>query len=286
MESNTSKENNLASFLNNSSVTERKIERPLIARVQRKYFQSVPLEEVLPLMRAKEVKFCLKSYSKQGLAQCRTILVEWMLDVGGAFSLCLITIHTSVTLLDNVLLNLEVTRSKLQLVACACILLSAKLNEMEDKIPSVEELNYCTDNAFTPELIVQMETIILNHFRWNVNVITPSHFLDFFLPCALTDYDTINDQKIISQSSVKRDLNRIAYTFIDLCCLDQSFLDYLPSLVAASSIALTRKRLNITPVWSDELASITQYDYLELESCVDHIWSTYQNKNLQPTTGT
>lgn len=105
----------------NRSTIERKSSED---RVTRKNSSSVPIAEVISVMREKEKKHPLRSYAKQGLAQCRGILVEWMVQVGEAFKLHNATVHSSVALLDRILLGIDISRSRLQLVGCCCILIA------------------------------------------------------------------------------------------------------------------------------------------------------------------
>ena len=92
----------------------------------------------------------------------------------------------------------------------------AKMDEQEEVIPAVEELNNCTDNAYTPELIVQMETILLNQLRWDVCVVTPAHFLGVYLQCSLSETDTLNGLEIQNLSALRTDLAKSASFFVDM----------------------------------------------------------------------
>ena len=49
--------------------------------------------------------------------------------------------HMSVMFLDRVLHKVTVPRNKLQLVAIACILIAAKFEETEEKVPTLPEMN-------------------------------------------------------------------------------------------------------------------------------------------------
>ena len=57
------------------------------------------------------------------------------------FDLYLSTMHVSVMFLDRVLHKVTVPRNKLQLVAIACILIAAKSEETEEKVPTLPEMN-------------------------------------------------------------------------------------------------------------------------------------------------
>ena len=71
----------------------------------------------------------------------RRVLVDWMCEAGDEFDLYLSTMHVSVMFLDRVLHKVTVPRNKLQLVAIACILIAAKFEETEEKVPTLPEMN-------------------------------------------------------------------------------------------------------------------------------------------------
>lgn len=94
---------------------------------------------------------------------------------------------------------------------------TAKLNELEENTPPIEELNYCTENAYTPELFIQMEALLLNQLRWDVNPITAFHFLEFFLPYALNEEDKRYNQPILQIWLLRADVTKSASFFVDIC---------------------------------------------------------------------
>jgi hypothetical protein len=47
-------------------------------------------------------------------------------------------------------------------VLALCVLYAAKYEELDDKVPSIEQLNECSNNAYTAALIRQMEVMVLN----------------------------------------------------------------------------------------------------------------------------
>lgn len=82
--------------------------------------------------------------------------------------------------LDRVLARAMVARNRLQLVACACILISAKFNEQECVAPTLEQLNAHAANAYSAALIREMELMVLGSIEWTVKVVVPLHFLEYF----------------------------------------------------------------------------------------------------------
>jgi hypothetical protein len=92
-------------------------------RLVTQQFPTVPLEEVVDVMRDKEQKKRLSPFPDLDLVKCRAILVEWLVQVGEALTLSALTLHASVATLDRLLSTRTFPKSQLQLVACCCLLI-------------------------------------------------------------------------------------------------------------------------------------------------------------------
>ncbi len=58
---------------------------------------------------------------------------------------------------------------------------AAKYEELEDGVPTLEELNECCNRAYSSDMIKEMEVQVLGALNWHLGVITPFHFLSFYL---------------------------------------------------------------------------------------------------------
>eukprot|EP01098_Paradermamoeba_levis_P006052 TRINITY_DN2520_c0_g1_i1.p1 TRINITY_DN2520_c0_g1~~TRINITY_DN2520_c0_g1_i1.p1 ORF type:complete len:263 (+),score=39.64 TRINITY_DN2520_c0_g1_i1:156-944(+) len=209
----------------------------------------------------------------------RTILVDWMLDVGcGAFDLSPLTVHIAISLFDRFIAVRKQDRKLLQLVACCCLLLAAKVEET-DKIPSLEELNNYTKNSYRIQHFKEMEVIILHSLNWDLETITPSHFLNYYLGLNILKNDHF------CKGTVDKALYEgFARYLIDLCVLEHSFLWFSPSLIAASVIFCTRRALGIVnkttkTYWAEELHKITWFSEVAVEQCAGEVWNLYLSQN-------
>jgi len=78
----------------------------------------------------------------------RAILVDWLIDVHLKFKLLNETLFLTVNIIDRYLsLKTTITRSKLQLVGVAAMLISTKYEEIYP--PTVKDLVYITDSAYS-----------------------------------------------------------------------------------------------------------------------------------------
>ena len=58
------------------------------------------------------------------------------------------------------------------------------------------------------------------------------------------------------------------------------YLNFHPSLIAASTILMARHLLDYTDIWPDNYAEVAGYQIEELTSCVEHLNKTHVNARL------
>jgi len=233
-------------------------------------------------MRKKEVKqqtkrtsYCFRSHSDANFQQYRATLVDWLCQVGQQCSLHSLTIHSAVAFLDSLVDILPVDTSRLYLVAAATLLIAAKMEEMEDKIPRVALLDRFTGNRHAG-LIPRFETMILNCLQWELIVLTPSHFLGYYLEAALLPAELGANVHLQNFEKAKAYLFNMAEFLIDLCEHYSIFREYLPSVVAASAVAASRQMLKVAPYWSSSLALLSALPQQAVDPCVSLITRYYQ----------
>ena len=97
----------------------------------------------------------------------RAILVDWLFDVAKEFELCRLTMYRAVEYLDRFLFlsSKPVERDKLQLLGCACTLIACKFEEVCH--PEMDDFVFITDNTYSREEIICMESIVLNVLGWD-----------------------------------------------------------------------------------------------------------------------
>ena len=205
----------------------------------------------------------------------RRVLVDWMCEAGDEFDLYLSTMHVSVMFLDRVLHKVTVPRNKLQLVAIACILIAAKFEETEEKVPTLPEMNRYAQWAFDPDQIYKMEVMVLRTLNWCLGTHTPLHFTGYYLSKGVLFMpDKMQGRALVKK--VPSYLKRYVEFFADLCLQDYKFQEYTPSLMGAAIIMASRCALGILPIWRKELETLTKYPESEVEPCFKAIWACYR----------
>merc|ERR1712112_465221 len=113
------------------------------------------------------------------LPKMRSVLIDWLIGVHLQFHLLQETLYTTVAIIDRYLqVEIErgtVSRSKLQLVGVAAMLVAAKFEEIY--APEVKDFVYITDRAYTEKEILKMEIRILNVLKFDLGRPLPLHFL-------------------------------------------------------------------------------------------------------------
>ena len=114
--------------------------------------------------------------------------------------------------MDRILQEVHVAKSRLQLVALCCLLIAgawpaggcrsslvslvsrspalrrrpppactAKYEEAEENVPSVTHLTDICSRSYSPASVHQMEIRVLDRLKWRITVVTPLHFLYYYL---------------------------------------------------------------------------------------------------------
>lgn len=105
----------------------------------------------------------------------REILMDWLVDMHWKTHLKKRTLYLIIHLIDTYLSFKSIPRSKFQLLGVAAFLIGCKQEEI--MVPKMENLLYMTDNAFTKEQLIEMETDMCKVL--NFNFVFPLAF-DFY----------------------------------------------------------------------------------------------------------
>ncbi|KAJ1382548.1 Cyclin-like [Sesbania bispinosa] len=124
--------------------------------------------------------------------------------------------------------------------------------------PKVEEFCYVTDNTYSREQVLQMESAVLSFLKFEMTAPTTRCFLRRFI--------------IVAQQTCEVPLMQLEYLadyLAELSLLEYGMLKYTPSIIAASAtflaiyILLPRKK-----PWNSMLRHYTGYQAFELRGCV------------------
>ncbi|CAH9127294.1 unnamed protein product [Cuscuta epithymum] len=195
----------------------------------------------------------------------RGILIDWLVEVSEEYKLVPDTLYLTVNLIDRFLSENYIEKRKLQLLGVTCMLIASKYEEI--CAPRVEEFCCITDNTYSREEVVKMESHVLNLLDFQLSTPTTKKFLRRFVQAAQTSYQV---------PSVE--LEFMANYLAELTLVDYSFLKLLPSLIAASAVFLARWTLDQSKhPWNPTLEHYTRYKALELKTTVSALQDLQQN---------
>ncbi|XP_008058559.1 cyclin-A1 [Carlito syrichta] len=214
-------------------------------------------EEIHQYLREAEIRYRPKAHYMRKQPDItegmRTILVDWLVEVGEEYKLQAETLYLAVNFLDRFLSCMSVLKGKLQLVGTAAILLASKYEEIYP--PEVDELVYITDDTYTKRQLLRMEQLLLKVLAFDLTAPTTNQFLLQYLRRQGVCIRTENLAKYVAELSLLE---------------ADPFLKYLPSLIAAAAYCLANYTVN-RHFWPESLAAFTGYSLSEIVPCLSEL---------------
>jgi hypothetical protein len=210
----------------------------------------------------------------------RAVVVDWMCEVCEEFKLSPYAVQLSACYFDKALQRLAARKSELQLVATSCILIAAKFQGPEERVPPLDKLNACSKNSFTADKIVEMEMAVLKALDWRADMLTPLHVADHLLAshggaALLTDtidnVPLVHEQNAAKVPKLSRRLRQFGEFFCRLMLEDHLFYAHKVTLLGAAAVATARYVLAVGPVWPPAMSERTGYSQIELAPCIQQI---------------
>ncbi|PHU01232.1 Cyclin-A3-2 [Capsicum chinense] len=200
--------------------------------------------------------YYLEKVQKDVNANMRGVLVDWLVEVAEEYKLLPDTLYLTVSHIDRFLsLNL-IPRQRLQLLGVSCMLIAAKYEEI--KPPHVKDFCYITANTYMKKDVVKMEASVLQSLKFEMGTPTTKTFLRRLARVAQEDSKNPDLQ-----------LEFLGYYLAEISLLDYNCVRFLPSLVAAAVIFLSRFTLQPkSHPWSLALQHCSGYKAADLKECV------------------
>ncbi|XP_045592535.1 G2/mitotic-specific cyclin-A [Procambarus clarkii] len=212
----------------------------------------------------KEAEVCHKPranyMSKQTdiTASMRWILVDWLVEVAEEYSLHTETLYLAVSYIDRFLSHMSVKRDKLQLVGTTAMFIAAKYEEIYP--PDVGQFAYITDNTYKVGQILRMEHLILKVLSFDMAVPTAHLFVNKFSRMCKNSEETLHLSLFLAELSM-------------LDC--DPFLRFLPSMIAASAVALANHTTQARFAWPQHMAESTGYTLEDLRECYVNLYRAF-----------
>ncbi|KAK4374352.1 hypothetical protein RND71_005029 [Anisodus tanguticus] len=198
----------------------------------------------------------VEKVQKDVTANMRGVLVDWLVEVAEEYKLLSDTLYLTVSYIDRFLSVSVIPRQRLQLLGVSSMLIAAKYEEISP--PHVDDFCYITDDTFTKKDVVKMEADVLKCLKFEMGNPTTKTFIRRFTRVAQEDYKNPDLQ-----------LEFLGHYLAELSLLDYNCVKFLPSLVAAAVIFLSRFTLQPkSHPWSLAFQCCSGYRAADLKECV------------------
>ncbi|KAF9739613.1 hypothetical protein PMIN06_009161 [Paraphaeosphaeria minitans] len=177
----------------------------------------------------------------------RSVLMDWLVQVHNRFTLLPETLFLSVNYVDRFLSAKVVSLGKLQLVGATALFLAAKYEEIN--CPSVQEIVYMVDGAYTIDEVLKAERFMLSMLQFELGWPGPMSFLRRVSKA--DDYDV--------------ETRTLAKYFLEITIMDERFVGCTPSFLAAGAHCLARFMLKKGD-WSQAHVHYSGYTLQQLRS--------------------
>jgi cyclin B len=191
----------------------------------------------------------------------RSILVDWLVEVHHKFKLFPSTLWLCVNIIDRFLMKVQVKRARLQLVGISAFFIACKFDEVYP--PEAKDFVHITDNAYTKQEMLAMESDILAALDYHVLVPTGFHFLSRYLNCIRASENT----RLLASYYAERNLQ------------EPHMLDVKPRVFAAAALYAALKqqsqrystKLGTASVWGRQLREESNLVEEDLIQCAQNI---------------
>nr|XP_043616944.1 cyclin-A1-3-like [Erigeron canadensis] len=207
-----------------------------------------------------EIYHHLRESEEDMTRRMRAVVIDWLVEVSEYYRLVPETLYLTINYIDRYLSCTPIDPRRLQLLGVTCMMIASKYEEI--RAPKVDDFCYITDNTYSHDEVLQMESSVLDFLKFEMTAPTARCFLRLFLvPNAQMD--------IYNMGIRPMQLLYLASYISDLSLLRYRMLHYAPSLIAASAIFLARFLfMPSRKPWNLILRNYTPYQPSDLQECV------------------
>lgn len=167
-------------------------------------------------------------FSSEITSEMRSTLATWMLEVCEEEKLTNEIFYLSMNLFDRFMCSMKNSsfqpdKTHLQLFGVTCMFIASKVRSSE-QLNAFKLIEY-TDNSIRLEELLELELLVLEKLRWDVDLITPNDYLEIYL------------HKFGLNANENLDvIKRYFFTLTALCSTEFKFSFYPSSMVASACL--------------------------------------------------
>lgn len=166
-------------WIDDSPISNSRLYKSIKCQLEELYSCAAYKDEIFQYLKQRETQFLPKSHYMKRQPDVtyamRTILVDWLVEVGEEYKLNPSTLFLTVSFVDRFLSQMAVVRAKLQLLGTAAMFIAAKFEEIYP--PEVGEFTYITDDSYTKHQVLKMENMIVKVLEYNLSAPTSYTFV-------------------------------------------------------------------------------------------------------------
>eukprot|EP00118_Oscarella_pearsei_P000711 m.5615 g.5615 ORF g.5615 m.5615 type:complete len:322 (+) comp13647_c0_seq2:1375-2340(+) len=119
----------------------------------------------------------MSTYEDEKIASLRDVTVSWLTD---RFRRTPQSLVLAVNFFDRFLAIVQVKTKYLKCVASTCFFIAAKTTVESKDMLSSKRITRMSGGCFSPRDLIRMEKIVLNKLNFQVNAVTPFHFIQVY----------------------------------------------------------------------------------------------------------
>lgn len=191
----------------------------------------------------------------------RAILFDWLVEVAEEYKLKPSTLFLTTTIVDRFLSDFTLNRDKLQLVGVASLLIAARRGEIN--CPSIDDLVFVSDNAYTKIEIEDMLKQIINVLKSKITTPTTYTYL----------------RELQKAAQLDEEVCQLSNYLAELTLLEYSFLRFEPMKIAASVVAVALHSTECVP-WSSALEQASRFSIHQIRDCMTVVLEAFADAHL------
>ncbi|KAF1849297.1 uncharacterized protein K460DRAFT_404531 [Cucurbitaria berberidis CBS 394.84] len=188
----------------------------------------------------------------------RSVLMDWLVQVHNRFTLLPETLFLAVNYVDRFLSCKVVSLGKLQLVGATALFVAAKYEEIN--CPSVQEIVYMVDGAYTADEVLKAERFMLSMLQFELGWPGPMSFL----------------RRISKADDYDLETRTLSKYFLEITVMDERFVGCAPSFLSAGAHCLARFMLKKGD-WSQAHVHYSGYTLGQLRQLISVILECCDN---------
>jgi len=199
----------------------------------------------------------------------RPEFVDWIRVVAEKFRLRDTSSASAIAYLDQAMdyYAARINFFDLQVLAMACLMVGAKMEEQEPDIPLLTQVIKTAGLSCTVDQLGAAELQVLKAWDWNVCVVTPNHFVELY------SRESALDDMVTGRAQAFEHIDRISEYATEAARTawrDKAMLQFRPSVLATASVICARTVLKVEPHLPPSLMAISGWgQHTATEASVD-----------------